>query len=87
MYLENVLSETPLKLPYKRYRNKEHGYIVKVLAVQHGLGKHGFYSTVKVCGTLVSLRATAVWPIGIFLLEFEPVGKRLKIKSLWKRLV
>lgn len=75
--------EGPAEIGYKRYRSKHKGEIVTVVGVTHSQGKHGWYSTVSVrykTGKRVS------WPARVFLRAFEPVGRKMKVKTIWQRL-
>jgi len=72
-----------VEVEYKRYRSKRKNDIVTVLGVKHSQGAFGWYSTVTVQnqhGKRVS------WPAPVFLRAYEPVGRKLKIKTIWQRI-
>ncbi len=77
--------EDPVEIPYKKWRHRVRKSIVQVTAVHHYRGHEGcYYTTVTVEGR--SSPHPVVWPSKVFLETFEPVGRKIKIKSAWERL-
>jgi hypothetical protein len=74
----------PAEIEHKRYRSKRKGNeVVTVIGVTHSQGAHGWYSVVSVkyeSGKKVS------WPAGVFLRAFEPVGRKMRVKTIWQRI-
>jgi hypothetical protein len=88
---DDVMRESPTKEPivieYKRWRNFRSGYEVIVLGVHHRMTPEGLYlSAVTVQGNKVSSTLRVVWPAGVFLRAFEPLGRKLKMPTQWERL-
>jgi len=81
------LSETPFEIPYKRWAHIEAGYIVTILGVYHSSGVHGCYAKVVVKGTRLSKKKQATWSAQVFLQTFKPLGRKLKFKTVWERLL
>jgi len=75
----------PLTIPYKRWRNLRHRYLVEVVDVQSYSGKALMtYRTVMV--RRVKGHEERTWPAEVFLKTFEPVGRKLRKKTAWDRL-
>ena len=77
------LTESPVEIPYRRWKHATRGYIVTVYAVRNYLGDHGFHSVVIVHDQHNTER---VWAAPIFLKTFKPIGRKLRIKSWWERI-
>jgi len=73
--------------PYKRYRHKAHDYIVEVLGVQECSGKATTFKVILVRGSLASKTTRATWHLEKFHELFKPVGKRLRERTRWDRLI
>lgn len=72
----------PLAIPYKRWRNVRHRYLVDVLDVKDYHGNSlAVYRTVKVRG--VRTKDERIWPAEVFLKTFEPVGRKVRTKTAW----
>lgn len=72
----------PLAIPYKRWRNVRHRYLVDVLDVKDYSGTSlAVYRTVKVRG--VRTKEERTWPAEVFLRSFLPVGRKVKTRTAW----
>jgi len=72
----------PLAIPYKRWRNVRHRYLVDVLDVKDYSGTSlPMYRTVKV--RWVRTKEERTWPAEVFLKTFEPVGRKVRAKTAW----
>lgn len=80
----NPPSPEPIKIEYRRWKNKKRGYVVEVEGVHHSQGKYGWYATVKVREK--GKEKVVTWPGRTFLRTFEPIGRKLRIPSSWERL-
>ncbi len=80
----NRPSPEPVKIEYKRWRNKDKGYIVEVFEVRNFSGKHGFHSVVVTEREGTERRVS--WPARTFMRVFEPCGRRLRRLSRWERI-
>jgi hypothetical protein len=70
------MTEAPL-IRHKRWRHKTRGYEVNVLDT-----RTAGCPTVTVDRTQYT-QAQRTWNIEKFLLEFEPLGKPIRLKTLW----
>ncbi len=82
-----AMAKRPLDLsniPYKRWKNMRHNYLVDVLDVQRFDGEATSYQVVLV--RRVQGAQERAWPVDVFLKTFEPVGRKLRQKTIWDRL-
>lgn len=79
-------SDEPLAIAYKRWRNKQSDYEVIVTEVHHRRGEHGWFTHVVVKGSKLSPDKRVTWPGKVFLRRFEPLGRKLRIRSRWERI-
>jgi hypothetical protein len=77
-------SPEPVEISHKRWRSKRSKTIVEVVSVHHRQGKHGYYSTVTIFDLKRKRKVT--WPAKTFLRVYKPIGRRLKIRTIWERL-
>lgn len=73
------MAEAP-EIRHKRWRHKKHGYVVHVL----GTRNEGC-ATVTVDRTAFAT-VKRTWNLEKFLLEFEPLGRPVRARSLWELL-
>lgn len=71
----------PYEISYRRWTHKQQGYIVVVLEVMNFVGSHGHYATVKVEGSRLLPKKTVTWSAERFLKEFEPKGRRMRVRT------
>lgn len=80
-------SDEPVAIEHVRYRNKAAGYVVVVLEVHHHPAtERGYHSMVVVRGSRTSKDKRVVWPAKVFLRQFEPIGRKVRLRSSWERL-
>jgi hypothetical protein len=68
----------PPRILYKRWRHKALGYVVEVLDT-----RYTGCPTVTVDRTQFS-KVKRTWNLEKFLLDFEPIGSPLAVRSLWE---
>lgn len=73
------MSHEPL-IRHKRWRHKTRDYEVQVLDT-----RNAGCPTVTVDRTQYT-RTQRTWNVEKFLLEFEPIGRPVRLKTLWERL-
>ena len=81
---EPTLGFEPIEIKFKRWRSKEHGYLVEVVEVLNYRGKHGVITRVVVERKGMTRRNS--WLGWTFLNAFTPVGRRTRRKSRWERI-
>lgn len=77
-------SEEPVEIEYKRYRNKRKGYTVEVTGVTHRRGTFGYHTTVHV---RQPKGKACSWPAKTFLRTFEPVGRKIQLRTIRDRVM
>lgn len=71
----------PRSVPYRRWRNLRHRYLVEVLDVHNYRGESGDYRTVTV--RRVRGHEERTWSVDSFLRAFQPVGRKIRKKTAW----
>jgi hypothetical protein len=71
----------PYEITYRRWTHKDQGYVVVVTDVMNFVGRHGHYATVKVQGSKLNPKKVVTWSAERFLKEFEPKGRRMRLRT------
>lgn len=73
----------PVAIPYKRWKSKAKSYVVTVTAVTYKRGTKAEVTYV----TFTDGKKTWSWSSEAFLRAFDPVGRKLRPKTVWQLLL
>lgn len=76
--------EEPIAVEYKRWRHKKRGYEVTVTSVQHFQTVDGWFALIRVREKSATREKS--WTSKVFFDTFEPLGRKLRIRTRWERI-
>lgn len=72
----------PVEIPYEKWRSRTTGHLVTVTKVEHRRGTQAEVTSV----TFTNGKTVFTWPSVAFLKAYEPVGQKLRRRTVWQLL-